>query len=69
MFGDLLSAINEMGGGVSLVPNTPFGGTSMVKNSVFAENDRAPIRAYVVESEMTDRQRRVSRIERTASFG
>ena len=69
MFGDLLSAINEMGGGVSLVPNTPFGGTSMVKNSVFAENDRTPIRAYVVESEMTDRQRRVSRIERTASFG
>lgn len=69
MFGDLLSAINEMGGGQSLVPNTPNGGTSMVRNSIFAENDRTPIRAYVVESEMTDKQKRVSRIERTASFG
>lgn len=69
MFPGLLSEINKAGGGVSLAPEvfTQSGGST---ESVFAtNNNNQTIKAFVVESEITDSQRRINRIERSASFG
>ena len=39
------------------------------KVSVFQDNTSQPsVRAYVVESEITDKQKRVNRIERAVEF-
>ena len=65
----LLSAINEMGGGKSFVPDLPAINQSQRFAPVFAENQRRePIRAYVVESDISDAQKRISRIERSTRF-
>lgn len=68
MFPELLSAINQAGGGISLAPNTPSPGTGMARNTVYNENKMEYVRAIVVENEVTDKQKRVSRIERAAKF-
>ena len=65
----LLSTINEMGGGKSFVPDLPAINQSQKFAPVFAENQRRePIRAYVVESDISDAQKRISRIERSTRF-
>ena len=65
----LLSAINEMGGGKSFVPDLPAMNQSQRFAPVFADNQRRePIRAYVVESDISDAQKRISRIERSTRF-
>lgn len=64
MFPQLLSSINELGGGVSLAPN--LAPKTSNSNSVYqSQQDQ---RVYVVESDITRTQRRVSRIEQSASF-
>jgi len=71
MFPELLSQINQAGGGISLAPepasvgNTGFGS----RTSVFRDNQEQPmIKTYVVETDITDSQKRVNRIERSAQF-
>jgi hypothetical protein len=65
----LLSAINEAGGGQSFVPDLPAVNAPQTFAPVFADNQRRePIRAYVVETDITDAQKRVSRIERSTRF-
>ena len=69
MFPSLLSNINEAGGGVSLAPDTPSSGSSAGAGSVFQENrPETTVKAYVVETEITDSQQRVDRIERGSEF-
>ena len=64
-FAPLLSAINEAGGGRSLVPST--GVTQNMNQPVFPQNEKMQ-RVVVVESDITDTQRNVSRVEESASF-
>ena len=66
----LLSAINEQGGGRSFVPDLPATNQGQVFQPVFQQDKSSsqPIRAYVVESDITSSQRRVDRIERAARF-
>jgi hypothetical protein len=65
----LLSAINEMGGGKSFVPDLPPTNAPQRFAPVFVENqNKEPIRAYVVESDISSAQKRVSRIERSTKF-
>jgi hypothetical protein len=71
MFPQLLSQINQAGGGISLAPepavfgNTGFGS----RTSVFRDNQEQPmIKTYVVETEITDSQRKINRMERSAQF-
>lgn len=68
MFPELLSMINQAGGGNSLSPQTP-GKMKTSGVSIFQDNTSQPsVRAYVVESEITDKQKRVNRIERAVQF-
>ena len=67
MFPQALSFINQAGGGVPLVPNSGQQG-SMGSGVVFTENQQQPLRAYVVETEITDSQKRVNRIQRSVEF-
>lgn len=63
MFGSLLSEINQAGGGIPLAPQ------SQSVSPTFQSNDKqSVVRAYVVESEVTDVQKKVSRIERSSEF-
>lgn len=65
----LLSAMNEAGGGKSFVPDLPPTNQSQKFAPVFVENqNREPIRAYVVESDISSAQKRISRIERSTRF-
>lgn len=65
----LLSAINEIGGGKSFVPDLPATNAPQKFAPVFADNqNKEPIRAYVVETDITDSQKRVARIERSIRF-
>jgi hypothetical protein len=66
----LLSAINEVGGGKSFVPDLPAVNEGQRFAPIFADNarDREPIRAYVVESDISTAQKRVNRIERSTKF-
>jgi hypothetical protein len=69
MYPELLNSINMAGGGVSLKPDLPA--TNKVNPSVefFGDNKKdSPIRAYVVETDVTDTQKRVDRIKRSAEF-
>lgn len=69
MYGSLLSAINESGGGIPLVPQTPDGGTYGGGKSVYEENQKQQtIRAYVVETDVTDKQKRIKRIRENAEY-
>jgi hypothetical protein len=67
MFGNTLSMINQAGGGIPLSPQTIQQGSSG-SGGIFGENQPQQIRAYVVETEITDTQRRVGRIERSVEF-
>jgi hypothetical protein len=64
LFPELLSAINQMGGGISLAPSTPAAPLS--RNTVFGNGGQ--MRAYVVESDISDSQRRVQRYTRNGSY-
>jgi hypothetical protein len=66
----LLSAINEVGGGRSFVPDLPAVNEGQRFAPVFTDNgrDQQPIRAYVVESDISTAQKRVTRIERSTRF-
>lgn len=66
MFPELLSSINQAGGGISLAPNT----SSISQTATQNQNSQPQVvRAYVVETEITDTQKRVSRLERASQFG
>ena len=65
----LLSAINEIGGGRSLMPNLPAVNAGQRFQPVFVnQNQPQLIRAYVVESDISSSQKRVNRIERSTTF-
>lgn len=69
MFPDLLNSINQAGGGISLKPDMPGKNKTKSDNNIFTDNkSQSPIRAYVVETELTDTQKRIDRIKRSAEF-
>jgi hypothetical protein len=69
MYPELLNSINMAGGGISLKPNLPPVSSKQDAPAVYAQ-DKAnqPIRAYVVETDVTDTQKRVNRIKRSVEF-
>lgn len=69
MYPELLNSINQAGGGISLKPDLPGSNKVNPNVQVFGDNrTNSPIKAYVVESEVTDTQKRISRIKRSAEF-
>jgi hypothetical protein len=70
MFPETLSMINQAGGGVSFTPNVPSNNVSSNGSGIIFQdnNQQQAIRAYVVETEITNSQKRVSRIERSVEF-
>jgi len=68
MFPQTLSLINQAGGGIPLVPEMIQQGSNG-SGTIFGENQpQQSIRAYVVETEITDTQRRIDRIQRAVEF-
>jgi hypothetical protein len=69
MYPQLLSNINERGGGKKLVPDLPPSNAQGAPSTVF-QQDRVqqPIKAYVVETDISDSQKRVNRIKRSVEF-
>lgn len=63
MFPQTLSAINQAGGGISLAPDV-----APQSKPVYKENESSQ-RVYVLETDITDTQKKVSRVEQSASFG
>ena len=69
MYPELLNQVNMAGGGISLKPDLPALNKSNGDTRVFGDNKvDKPIRAYVVETDVTDTQKRVDRIKRSAEF-
>ena len=69
MYPELLNSVNMAGGGVSLKPDLPAVNKPDGELRVFGDNKiNQPLRAYVVETDVTDTQRRVDRIKRSAEF-
>jgi hypothetical protein len=69
MYPELLNQVNMAGGGISLKPDLPAVNKSNGDTRVFGDNKvDKPIRAYVVETDVTDTQKRVDRIKRSAEF-
>jgi len=69
MYPELLNSINMAGGGVSLKPDLPA--TNKVNPDVkfFGDNKSdKPIRAYVVETDVSDTQKRINRIKQSSEF-
>ena len=65
----LLSMVNEMGGGRSLMPDLPATNSNQRFQPVFSSpNQQTMVKAYVVESELSQVQKRINRIERSTSF-
>ena len=65
----ILSAINEVNGGKSFMPDLPPTQGKQKFQPVFdADRPQQIVKAYVVESELSQVQRRVNRIERSTSF-
>jgi hypothetical protein len=64
----LLSMMNELGGGKSLMPDLPTTNSGQKFQPVFGGNQQTVVKAYVVESELSQVQKRINRIERSASF-
>ena len=65
----ILDAINQAGGGRSLMPNLPASNQGQKFEVVFPDNkQQQPVRAYVVESDISDAQKRVNRIENSTRF-
>lgn len=69
MFPNLLSQINEAGGGKSLVPDLPPRSASQQTPNVFVQKEmNQPIKAFVVETDISDSQRRINRIKQSVEF-
>lgn len=68
MFGDLLSAVNQVGGGIPLTPNTPPTQFSQPSPTFRDNSQPSTVRAYVVETDVTQKQEKVSRIQRSSEF-
>ena len=69
MYPELLNSVNMAGGGVSLKPDLPAVNKPDGELRVFGDNKiNQPLRAYVVETDVTNTQRRVDRIKRSAEF-
>jgi hypothetical protein len=69
MYPELLNQVNMAGGGISLKPDLPAVNKTDGEMRVFGDNKiDKPIRAYVVETDVTDTQKRVNRIKRSAEF-
>lgn len=69
MYPELLNSINMAGGGISLKPDLPGINKVNPEQKLFSDNKSdKPIRAYVVETDVTDTQKRVDRIKRSAEF-
>lgn len=69
MFPQLLSSINQAGGGIALAPESTPQGNTGGSSSVYDSNQQQPmIKTYVLESDVTDRQKRIDRYERAAEF-
>lgn len=69
MYPELLNQVNMAGGGISLKPDLPAVNKTDGEMRVFGDNKvDKPIRAYVVETDVTDTQKRVDRIKRSAEF-
>jgi hypothetical protein len=69
MYPELLNQVNMAGGGISLKPDMPAVNKPDGEMRVFGDNKvDKPIRAYVVETDVTDTQKRVDRIKRSAEF-
>lgn len=66
MYPQLLSDINQAGGGDRLVPDVAF--TNPYNQTNVFQPQQQMVQAYVVESQITNSQRRISRMERAASF-
>jgi hypothetical protein len=65
----LLSAINQSNGGKSFMPDLPPTRGEQKFQTVFQEDrPQQLVKAYVVESDLSQVQRRVNRIERSTSF-
>jgi hypothetical protein len=69
MYPELLNQVNMAGGGISLKPDLPAVNKNNSESRVFGDDKiNQPLRAYVVETEITDTQKRVDRIKRSAEF-
>ena len=66
-FAPLLSAINMSTGGVQLSPSVDFMQSNNNSNKVYNTQNQT-VRAYVVENDITDSQRRVRRYEENSRF-
>jgi hypothetical protein len=70
MFPELLSSINQAGGGIQLAPDRVEKSTMNSERPVYGDNmSQQPIKAYVVENEVTEKQKKITRIEKSAEFG
>jgi len=69
MYPNLLSQINESGGGKKLVPDLPPVSNSQTTPNVFVnQQSNQPIKAYVVETDISESQRRINRIKQSVEF-
>lgn len=71
MFPELISSINEAGGGKKLTPDLPPRTASQTTPNVFSnggQQQNQVIKAYVVETDVSDVQGRINRIKRSVEF-
>ena len=69
MYPELLNSINMAGGGISLKPDLPGINRVNPDAKLFGDNKSdKPIRAYVVETDVTDTQKRINRIKQSSEF-
>lgn len=70
MFPDLISSINEAGGGKKLTPNLPPRSNPQQTPNVFGngQQQNQVVKAYVVETDITDTQKRINRIKQSVEF-
>jgi len=71
MYPNLLSQINEAGGGKKLVPDALPSTTNQTTPNVFVNGNTGnnqPIKAYVVETDISESQRRINRIKQSVEF-
>ncbi len=69
MFPELLSSINQAGGGISLAPKTSNLQPIPATTTSFQSQNQEPIRAFVVEQDITDKQKRANRLKNASRFG
>jgi hypothetical protein len=69
MYPELLNSINMAGGGISLKPDLPATNRVDADVKFFGDNKSdKPIRAYVVETDVSDTQKRINRIKQSSEF-